>query len=168
MPGEFENYKQQREQDKENRERVAESIKPEWDILKSETQRLVLDGEEIDGEKFGWHSDGDPALILGNVAAIFQERRTNNNLTEYKVRFDRKPLQPRQEWANPRTPQFLPIIWSLTLVPVDEEVGWLVQSEGPPLTSSDLSDKIAVTLAQQHEAYKKYYENGLWLTGQGA
>jgi hypothetical protein len=164
MADELEDYKQKLAREKDNRERIAAHIKPEWAILKSETESLVMDGQEIDGDKFEWHPDQhEPALILGKVAAIFQDRQRNGILEECRVRFDRKPLGPGQQWADPERPfQFL--TWSFTLVPRGEDLLWLVQLQGEPLSSSALAKKIAVRLAEHHQEYKKHYDKN-WFPG---
>jgi hypothetical protein len=160
---ELEDYKQKRAQEKDNRERIAAQIKPEWAILKSEAESLVMDGQEIDGDRFEWFSDQNgPALILGQVGAIFQDRQRNGKLEECGVRFDRKPLGPNQVWVDPKRP-FQPLAWSFTLAPRGEDLLWLVQLQGEPLSSSALAKKIAVRLAEYHQQYKKHYEN--WWPG---
>ena len=164
MTDELEDYKQKRAQEKEKRERITENIKPEWDVLKGVAQSLVMEGQDIEGEKFDWHPDQrEPALILGMVAAVFQDRQQNGKLTECLVRFDRKPLGPNQVWAADEKNPLQSLVWSLTLVPVGEENLWLVSLQGQPLSALNLAKKIAVRLAEYHQQYKRHYET--WWPG---
>ena len=88
---------------------------------------------------------------------FFRNRQENGIPVERRVRFDRTPLGPNGHWHEESPVQVL--VWSLTLVPKGEEFFWLVQQTEPPLSSSDLSRKIAVRLAEHHQVYNKHYEN---------
>ena len=62
MTDELEDYKQKRAQEKDNRERIAAQISPEWAVLKGEAESLVMDGQEIDDDRFEWLSDQNEPL----------------------------------------------------------------------------------------------------------
>ena len=157
----FDDFARRRDEDKHKRDRLANEIGSEWEILKGFVQQFALDRKSFDGHTFEWGSDltGLPLLVLNFVSATLYEAQRAGTLPEYRVIFSRKPAGPGRIYPDDSP---LPKkTWHLKAdIARDGQFVWLVDEEergGPKRSSAKLADAIAEELARYHIEYDRAY-----------
>lgn len=156
---EFEHrHSRERENEKEKRERLSRETKPEWAVLKGLVQRFAIDNKEFDGHKFEWspYATSRPDFLrLNNVAVTFLDDGERNGMPQNcRVRFDRRPLGPREAWLE-EDAGVEPVEWSLEPVAHGDGVAWSSPELNETLSSADLAETIAKELSDHHLRYEE-------------
>ncbi len=159
MTDNFDDFAARHKKEDDDRKRLAEEIGPEWFALRGFVASLAQEGKEFDGHKLEWVSDAT-CLVLDNLGAFLQQREINGNVSDCRIRFDRKPIGPNRIWVDERSP-LEPVVWSLEPTLVDDSFRWSITNVGvprPAFSSAELSQKIGIKLAEFHLAYRRHYE----------
>jgi hypothetical protein len=159
MTESFDDFAQKRDEELQNRKRLAEETKPEWEILKSETAKFAQDGKGIDGHKFGWEPNPTARgtlLVLSDVSANLFDRGERDGVPQdCGVFFSRKPAGPGRMYFDDS-----PVAtktWSLEPKILAGRFVWFVSERKCHLSTAELADEIAKELAQYHIEYEKAY-----------
>ena len=152
----FDDFARRREEDRQKRERIANDIKSEWEILKGFVSQFALDNRSIDGHQFSWTTDlaGHPLLVLNFVSATLYRGERVVAQQDYRIVFSRKPAGSGE--AYPDDSPLPPNTWQLAADIVNDNFVWCVNKDGGR-PSSELADSIAERLARYHIEYEQAY-----------
>jgi hypothetical protein len=89
----FDDFARRRDEERQTRERLANEIRSEWEILKGFVSQFALDRRSIEGHTFAWVPDlsGRPLLVLNFVSAMLCGGERVGAQPDYQIIFSRKP-----------------------------------------------------------------------------
>ena len=150
----FDDFARRRDE-RQKRERLANEIRSEWEILKGFVSQFALDPRSIEGHTFGWIPDlsGRPLLVLNFVSAMLCGGERVGAQPDYQI-FSRKPAGSGE--AYPDDSPAPPNTWQLTADIVNDSFVWCVNKDGGR-SSAQLADAIAERLARYHVEYEEAY-----------
>lgn len=152
----FDEFARRRQEEQRKRERVANEIRSEWEILKGFVSQFALDRRSIEGHTFAWVPDlsGRPLLVLNFVSAMLCGDERVGAPLDYRIIFSRKPAGSGE--AYPDDSPVPAKTWQLTGDIVNDNFAWCVNNDGGR-SSADIADAIAETLARYHIEYELAY-----------
>jgi hypothetical protein len=152
----FDDFARQREEERQKRERIANDIRSEWEILKGFVSEFALDNRSIDEHRFAWTTDlaGHPLLVLNFVSAMLYSGGRVGDQQDYRIIFSRKPAGSGEAYVDDSP--LAPNTWQLTADIVNDNFVWCVNKDGGR-PSAQLADAIAERLARYHIEYEQAY-----------
>jgi hypothetical protein len=152
----FDDFARRRDEERQRRERLANEIRSEWEILKGFVSQFALDRRSIEGHTFAWVPDlsGRPLLVLNFVSAMLCGGEREGAQPDYQIIFSRKPAGSGE--AYPDDSPVPPNTWQLTADIVNDGFVWCVNKDGGR-SSAELADAIAERLARYHVEYEEAY-----------
>lgn len=159
---EFDDFAAKQDQEKLDKDQLADDAKPEWEVLKGLVSQFALDNKGIGSDKFQWQnnpSQWSASLILGHVAATLHDSGERNGIPQRcGVLIGRKPLGPNEAWADPKNP-IESRKWTLEPTVENGQFLWSVEQLKRKVSSAQLADTIAKELGECHIAYQKAFAN---------
>jgi hypothetical protein len=152
----FDDFARRRDEERQRRERLANEIRSEWEILKGFVSQFALDRRSIEGHTFAWVPDlsGRPLLVLNFVSAMLCGGERVVAQPDYQIIFSRKPAGSGE--AYPDDSPVPPNTWQLMAEIVNDGFVWCVNKDGGR-SSAELADAIAERLARYHVEYEEAY-----------
>jgi hypothetical protein len=152
----FDDFARRRNEEQRKRERLANEIGSEWEILKGFVSQFALDRRSIEGYTFAWVPDlsGRPLLVLNFVSAMLFGGERVGVPSDFRIVFSRKPAGSSE--AYPDDSPVPPKTWQLTADIVNDNFVWRVNNDGGR-SSTEIADAIAEELARYHIAYEQAY-----------
>ena len=152
----FDDFKNARDQKKQDDEMLSNGTEAEWVILKGFASQFALDGENIDDHKFQWLPEPHAEMLILNYAsATFASSGWSMGVTQnLRIIIGRRPPGLNQVYVSDALPSKT---WSLEPKVEKGQFSWTVRETNWRGSSSALASEVAKAVVQYHDEYKKKY-----------
>jgi hypothetical protein len=152
----FDDFKNARDQKKQDDEMLSKGTEAEWVILKGFASQFALDGENIDGHNFQWLPEPHAEmLILNHSSATFASSGWSIGVMQnLRIIIGRRPPGVNQVYVSDALPS---TTWSLEPKVEKGNFSWIVRETNWKGSSSALAAEVAKAVVQYHDEYKKKY-----------
>jgi hypothetical protein len=158
MPESFDDLARRHEENRANSVRLITESKVEWQLLKSFAAQMAADGKRLGAYPFKSERtiSGSEILVLGNVAAIFEDNgETIRMPQDLCIRFTRRPPGSLQVVIGDS--RLDDITWSLEPEIRNAEFVWCVVEGSKRYKAGELAEAVAAQLGQYLIEYERAF-----------